>query len=220
MFLTCFSLCLRSIILSKLTLRNTSETFYIWEDPPISPHLKVRKLSEYSLAIHFYADVVRIRILEFFNYVGPEKWGGPSWIQIYRLWTIKILRTPLDLDPANDPTRSLYGIIMGDHTGTVFGTILRTRLDPANWSNRDCIQIRPDLAKRSGPDWIRIQQHCFTIKASFRLCTMQYAALNRIGPCIYIIRGHLAPPNTCQQKKKKQHYFHLLQLRWSRNQYY
>lgn len=31
----------RSIILSKLTLRNTSETFYIWEDPPISPHLKV-----------------------------------------------------------------------------------------------------------------------------------------------------------------------------------
>lgn len=31
----------RSVILSKLTLRNTSDTFYIWEDPPISPHLKV-----------------------------------------------------------------------------------------------------------------------------------------------------------------------------------
>jgi len=31
----------RSLILKKLVLSNTSDTFHIWEDPPISPHLKV-----------------------------------------------------------------------------------------------------------------------------------------------------------------------------------
>jgi len=31
----------RSIVLNKLTLSRSSDTFYIWEDPPISPHLKV-----------------------------------------------------------------------------------------------------------------------------------------------------------------------------------
>lgn len=31
----------RSVVLSKLAMSRTSETFYIWEDPPISPHLKV-----------------------------------------------------------------------------------------------------------------------------------------------------------------------------------
>jgi len=31
----------RSLVLKKLVLSNTSDTFHIWEDPPISPHLKV-----------------------------------------------------------------------------------------------------------------------------------------------------------------------------------
>ena len=31
----------RSIVLKRLVLSNTSDTFHIWEDPPISPHLKV-----------------------------------------------------------------------------------------------------------------------------------------------------------------------------------
>lgn len=31
----------RSIVLKRLVLSNTSDTFSIWEDPPISPHLKV-----------------------------------------------------------------------------------------------------------------------------------------------------------------------------------
>ena len=31
----------RSLILKKLVLSNTSDTFHIWEDPPINPHLKV-----------------------------------------------------------------------------------------------------------------------------------------------------------------------------------
>ena len=30
----------RSIVLKNLVLSNTSSTFHIWEDPPISPHLK------------------------------------------------------------------------------------------------------------------------------------------------------------------------------------
>ena len=34
----------RSLVLKKLVLSNTSDTFHIWEDPPISPHLKVTKL--------------------------------------------------------------------------------------------------------------------------------------------------------------------------------
>jgi len=31
----------RSLVLKRLVLSNTSETFHIWEDPPISPHFKV-----------------------------------------------------------------------------------------------------------------------------------------------------------------------------------
>ena len=33
----------RSLVLKKLVLSNTSETFQIWEDPPISPHFRVSK---------------------------------------------------------------------------------------------------------------------------------------------------------------------------------
>ena len=31
----------RSLVLKRLVLSNTSETFEFWEDPPISPHFKV-----------------------------------------------------------------------------------------------------------------------------------------------------------------------------------
>ena len=35
----------RSIVLKNLVLSNTSSTFHIWEDPPISPHLKAYPLT-------------------------------------------------------------------------------------------------------------------------------------------------------------------------------
>ena len=36
-----FNPLVRSLVLKRLVLSNTSDTFHIWEDPPISPHFKV-----------------------------------------------------------------------------------------------------------------------------------------------------------------------------------
>ena len=41
----------RSLVLKKLVLSNTSDTFHIWEDPPISPHLKVRVNTIHCIAL-------------------------------------------------------------------------------------------------------------------------------------------------------------------------
>ena len=35
----------RSLVLKRLVLSNTSETFHIWENPGISPHFKVTKIA-------------------------------------------------------------------------------------------------------------------------------------------------------------------------------
>lgn len=47
----------RSLVLRKLVLSNTSETFHIWEDPPISPHFKVSEgFSKYLPNTSYYVS--------------------------------------------------------------------------------------------------------------------------------------------------------------------
>ena len=58
---------MRSIVLKRLVLSNTSDTFSIWEDPPISPHLKVTSFSSIHLINSFSLQVY------FFNITNPKR---------------------------------------------------------------------------------------------------------------------------------------------------
>jgi len=63
----------RSIILSKLTLSRTSDTFYIWEDPPISPHLKVY-FWNFTNPEAFFLGLERPKLVEVGPYTYRQKW--------------------------------------------------------------------------------------------------------------------------------------------------
>lgn len=63
----------RSIVLSKLTLSRTSETFYIWEDPPISPHLKVY-FWNFTNPEAFFAGREKPELKEVGPYTYRQKW--------------------------------------------------------------------------------------------------------------------------------------------------
>ena len=56
----------RSLVLKRLVLSNTSETFDIWEDPPISPHFKVKFR---KMEIRKVNNVLQVY---FFNLTNPE----------------------------------------------------------------------------------------------------------------------------------------------------
>ena len=56
----------RSLVLQRLVLSNNSEAWHIWEDPPVSPHLKV-KCSKMEIR-----KVNNVLQVYFFNLTNPE----------------------------------------------------------------------------------------------------------------------------------------------------
>jgi len=63
----------RSLILKKLVLSNTSDTFHIWEDPPISPHLKVYFFN-LTNPDEVFNGVDKPRLVEVGPYTYKQKW--------------------------------------------------------------------------------------------------------------------------------------------------
>ena len=60
----------RSLVLKKLVLSNTSDSFHIWEDPPISPHFRVSKEITFKQITQFFSFFVFQ--IYFFNLTNPE----------------------------------------------------------------------------------------------------------------------------------------------------
>jgi len=63
----------RSLILKKLVLSPTSDNFKMWEDPPISPHLKVYFFNITNPA-EVFAGTAKPRLLEIGPYTYRQKW--------------------------------------------------------------------------------------------------------------------------------------------------
>jgi len=63
----------RSIILKKLVLSNTSDTFHIWEDPPINPHLKVYFFNMTN-PDEVFNGVDKPRLVEIGPYTYRQQW--------------------------------------------------------------------------------------------------------------------------------------------------
>jgi len=63
----------RSIVLKKLVLSNTSETFHIWEDPPISPHFKVYFFN-LSNPEEVFSGKEKPHLVEIGPYTYKQKW--------------------------------------------------------------------------------------------------------------------------------------------------
>jgi len=63
----------RSIVLKKLVLSNTSDTFHIWEDPPISPHFKVYFFN-LSNPEQVFSGEEKPNLVEIGPYTYRQKW--------------------------------------------------------------------------------------------------------------------------------------------------
>jgi len=63
----------RTIILNKLVLSNTSETFFLWENPPITPHFKVYFLN-LTNPDEVFNGISKPRLQEVGPYTYTQKW--------------------------------------------------------------------------------------------------------------------------------------------------
>jgi len=63
----------RTVILNKLVLTNTSQTFFLWESPPIIPHLKVYFFN-LTNPDEVFNGISKPRLLEVGPYVYHQKW--------------------------------------------------------------------------------------------------------------------------------------------------
>jgi len=63
----------RSIVLKNLVLSNTSSTFHIWEDPPISPHLKVYFFN-LTNPVEVFDGREKPRLVEVGPYTYQQQW--------------------------------------------------------------------------------------------------------------------------------------------------
>lgn len=73
LFYLLFDPVVRSIVLNKLTLSRSSDTFYIWEDPKISPHFKVY-FWNFSNPEAFFAGKEKPQLKEVGPYTYRQKW--------------------------------------------------------------------------------------------------------------------------------------------------
>lgn len=63
----------RTIILNKLVMSNTSETFFLWEDPPITPHFKVFFLN-LTNPDEVFNGIAKPKLQEVGPYTYHQKW--------------------------------------------------------------------------------------------------------------------------------------------------